>query len=206
MNPSQVRLTYDRIAPTYDKTVGFTERLFLGGLRRAFGAELRGKTLEVAVGTGLNLPYYSPAVTDSVGIDLSVGMLDAATARARELDRTMTFAQMDAMNLAFTDRQFDTVAISLALCTVPDPVAALQELIRVCRPDGRIVLLEHVLSPVWPVAALERLFTPLQERSLGCHLTRQTLKTARHVGLTIESERSRFFGVFRLAVARPPQQ
>jgi ubiquinone/menaquinone biosynthesis C-methylase UbiE len=204
MNLTQIRTTYDRLAPTYDKTVGFTERLLLGELRHAFGAELRGETLEVAVGSGLNLPYYSSDVTNAVGIDLSPAMLAEADVKARQLGRAMTFAQMDAQRLAFPDNQFDTVAISLALCTIPDPVSALRELIRVCRPDGRIVLLEHVLSPVWPVALLERIWTPIQERPLGCHLTRETFNTARALGLTIESERARLFGVFRLAVALPP--
>lgn len=204
MNLTQLRATYDRLAPTYDKTVGFTERLFLGGLRQAFGAELRGETLEVAVGSGLNLPYYTDAVTRAVGVDLSRGMLNAAEATALSRGRSITFVQMDAEHLAFRDGQFDTVAISLALCTVPNPEATLREMIRVCRPGGRIVMLEHVLSPFWPIAMLERLWTPIQERQLGCHLTRETFETARALGLTIESERTRFFGVFRLAVAPLP--
>ena len=160
MNLSQIRTTYDRRAPSYDKTVGFTERLFLGDLRRAFGSALRGETLEVAVGSGLNLPSYTPAVTRAVGTDLSGGMLAEARKRARELDLPMRFVQMDAQRLAFPDASFDCVAISLALCTIPDPVAALRELARVCRPGGRVVLLEHVLSPSRPVALLERIWSP----------------------------------------------
>jgi ubiquinone/menaquinone biosynthesis C-methylase UbiE len=203
MNLRQIRTTYDQRAPTYDRTVGFGERILLGDLRRAFGAELRGKTLEVAVGSGLNLPYYGDAVTEAVGVDLSLGMLAQAETKARELGLPIRFAQMDAQRLAFRDASFDTVGISLALCTIPDPEAALREAARVCRPGGRVVLLEHVLSPVWPVAVLERLWSPHQERSLGCHLTRETVETARRLGFAVESERSRFFGVFRLVVARP---
>lgn len=204
MNRQQIRAVYDRRAPSYDRTIGFGERVLLGDLRRAFAAELRGRTLEVAVGSGLNLPYYPPTVERAVGVDLSGGMLALARERAGDLGLDIELAQMDAQRMAFADASFDTVGVSLALCTVPNPVAALAEIARVCRPAGRVVLLEHVRSPVWPVFALERLVSPLQERFIGCHLTRDTIGTARRLGFTIESDRQRFFGVFRLVVARPP--
>lgn len=200
----RIRSIYDKRAATYDRTVGRGERLVLGDLRRRFGAHLRGKTLEVAVGSGLNLPYYSGAVTYAVGVDLSAGMLAQARRRAADLGRAIDFAQMDGQRLGFPDGTFDTVAISLALCTVPDPSAALREMARVCRPDGSIVMLEHVLSPVGPVAMLERLLSPLQERFIGCHLDRTTIDLATELGFRIESERQRLAGIFRLAIARPP--
>jgi ubiquinone/menaquinone biosynthesis C-methylase UbiE len=204
MNLGQIRAVYDRRAPSYDRTIGFGERVLLGDLRRAFAAELRGQTLEVAIGSGLNLPFYPPTIGRAVGIDLSAGMLAEARARAGDLHLAIDLAQMDAQRLAFADASFDTVGVSLALCTVPDPAAALAEIARVCRPDGRVVLLEHVRSPVWPVFALERLVWPLQERLIGCHLTRDTIDTARRLGFTIESEWRRLCGVVRLVVARPP--
>ncbi len=204
MNRRELRAVYDREAATYDRKVGLAERIALGDLRRAFGAELRGETLEVAIGSGLNLPHYPPAVTRAVGVDLSRGMLARAARRAGEFGRAVSLVQADAELLPFPDGSFDTVAISLALCTVPNPALALQELGRVCRPDGRIVLLEHVRSPVAPVYAVERLLSPLQERIIGCHLTRQTAEVARGVGLTIRSERRRVFGVVRLVVAEMP--
>jgi ubiquinone/menaquinone biosynthesis C-methylase UbiE len=204
MNLHQIRATYDRDAATYDRSVATTEGRLLGDMRRAFGAELRGDTLEVAVGTGRNFPHYTSAVTRAVGVDLSSGMLATARTRAKHLNLPIQLAQMDAQHLALPDASFDTVAISLSLCTIPDPVAALREFARVCRPDGRVVLLEHVLSPVWPVAVLERLLSPMQERARGCHLTRRTIETARELGYTILSDRTRLFGVLRLAVTRPP--
>jgi ubiquinone/menaquinone biosynthesis C-methylase UbiE len=203
MEQQRVRNIYDQRAPAYDRTVGLGERLLLGDFRKRFGAELAGETLEVAVGSGLNLPYYSAAVTRAVGVDFSRGMLEQAARRAREIGRSIDLIQMDAERLAFRDASFDTVAISLALCTVPDPERAIQELARVCRPDGKIVLLEHVLSPTRPIAWLERRFSPVQERALGCHLTRETIETVRRSGLVIESERSRLWQIFRLVVARP---
>ena len=204
MNRERLRAVYDRLAPTYDRSVGLAERVLLGDLRRAFGAELRGETLEVAIGSGLNLPHYSPAVTRAVGVDLSRGMLTRAARRAGELGCAVSLVQADAERLPFPDESFDTVAISLALCTVPRPATALRELGRVCRRDGRVVLLEHVRSPVAPVYGIERLLSPLQERSIGCHLTRETVKVAQEVGFTLGSEQRRLFGVIRLVVAKPP--
>jgi ubiquinone/menaquinone biosynthesis C-methylase UbiE len=203
MNIEQIRETYDRRAPDYDARVGRSERRLTGDFRARFGALLQGRTLEVAIGSGLNLPYYSDEVTSAVGTDLSRGMLEIAAGRARELGRPIDLVMMDAEQLGFPDDMFDTVAGSLALCTVPDPATALREMSRVCKPDGRIVLLEHVRSPVWPVAVLQRLVSPIQERFNGCHLARTTIDLVRQQGLAIEHEDQRLLGIFRLAVARP---
>ncbi len=200
----KIQEIYDKRAATYDRTVGLGEKVAVGNLRSKFGASLRGRTLEVAVGSGLNLPYYSTAVTDAVGVDLSPGMLSVASTRADKLGLPIELIQMDAQRLAFPDNSFDTVAVSLALCTVPDPAKALAEMARVCRPDGRIVLLEHVLSSYRPLAGLLRALSPVQVRLIGCHLNRKTFDLARSLGFVIESEERRLGGVFRLAVARPP--
>ena len=201
----RIRRIYDNRAATYDRSVGLSERILLGPFRREFGARLRGETLEIGIGSGLNLPFYTPAVTHATGIELSAEMLALAKQRADGLPFPVALIQGDAEGLPFSDASFDTVAVSLALCTVPDPGRALREMARVCRPDGRIVMLEHVLSSVRPVAALERLLSPLQERALGCHLNRKTIALARSRGFAILDERQRLFGVFRLVVARPPQ-
>jgi hypothetical protein len=76
---------------------------------------------------------------------------------------------------------------------------------RVCRPDGRIVLLEHVLPPNRFVAWWVRKLAPAQERMLGCHLDRQTDRLVRDLGFGVERDQSRFFGIFHLIIARPPQ-
>lgn len=204
MNINRIQKIYDKRAATYDRSVGFGEKLAVGDFRDKFGAALRGRTLEVAVGSGLNLPYYTSAVTSATGIDFSTGMLAVARERATTLGLDIDLRQMDAQSLDFPNSSFDTVAISLALCTIPVPVIALRELVRVCRPNGQIVLLEHVLSPRWPVALLERLVSPLQERLMGCHLDRETIELAKSEGLRIQSEERRFAGVFRLVIAYPP--
>ncbi len=160
--------------------------------------------MEVAIGTGRNLPYYGHAVMRLVGVDLSTGMLAEAKRAAAEHGRAIRLARMDAEHLAFADASFDTVVTSLSLCTVADPARALREMARVCKPDGRVVLLEHVRSPVRPLAWLQRTLTPLQVRAMGCHFDRATIELVRELGFTIVSERRRFFGVFRLVVTQPP--
>lgn len=202
----RIRRIYDAHADSYDRSIGLTERLLLGPFRREFGARLHGETLEVGVGSGLNLPFYTAAVTRAVGVDLSAEMLRIAAQRAESLGLPIELIQADAEALPFPDASFDTVASSLVLCTIPRPEAALQEMARLSRPAGQIVLLEHVLSPLLAVAAAERLFSPLQERAMGCHLDRETIDTARALGFEILEEQQRLFGVFRLVVARPPQR
>jgi ubiquinone/menaquinone biosynthesis C-methylase UbiE len=201
---NRVRAIFDRRATTYDQTVGLGERLLLGDLRRKFGALLQGRTLEIGAGTGLNLPYYAPAVTQFVTTDLSNGMLRVLRNRAAKLRIPVAVAQMDAERLAFPDGAFDTVAVSLALCTVGRPEVALREMARVCAPGGRVVLLEHVLSPVWPVSSLQRLVSPMQTRAIGCHFDRETIDLLRDEGFAVESEERRRIGIVRLVVARPP--
>jgi len=202
----RIRVIYDREAPRYDRSVGRAEGWLLGDMRRLFAAEMTGDTLEVGIGSGLNLPYYPRGLPRPVGLDLSGGMLRLAAARATGLGLPLLLIQGVADQLPFPDASFDRVGVSLTLCTVPDPTRALREVARVCRPGGRVVLLEHVLSPVWPVAVAERLLSPLQERLMGCHLTRRTVDEARRLGFVIESERRRRWAVFRLVVARPPER
>ncbi|MBA2277922.1 MAG: methyltransferase domain-containing protein [Chloroflexia bacterium] len=202
----RVAAIYDQLAPRYDRMEGAVERLLMGrALRAALGAELRGAVLEVGIGSGRNLPYYDDAVTHMIGVDLSQGMLAEARRTAHAHGRTVTLARMDAEQLALPDAAFDTVATSLSLCTVADPARALREMARVCKPNGRVVLLEHVRSQTPPLAWLQRLLTPLQVRALGCHLDRATITLVRELGFEIVSERRRFFGVFRLVVATPPR-
>jgi ubiquinone/menaquinone biosynthesis C-methylase UbiE len=204
MKTEQIQDVYDQHAPTYDRSSRLTERLVVDALRQEFGQQMRGTTLEIAIGSGLSLPYYSPDVTRAVGIDLSAGMLAEARKRARSLGREIELIQMDAERLAFPDNAFDTAGISLALCTVPRPEVALAEIARVCKPDGTALFLEHVRSPHWPVYAVERMISPSQERSVGCSWVRDTVGSIRQAGFQVRSDQSRLLGIFRLVVATPP--
>src|SRR3954463_15775759 len=201
----RIQRIYDERAASYDRSLGIIEHRLLGPMRRGYGSLLRGDTLEVAIGTGLNLPFYSADVTRAVGSDLSNPMLVQADARARQLGLRFAAVQADATELPFRDASFDTVAISLALCTIPEPAAALVELARVCRQDGRVVLLEHVRSTAAPLALVQRALSPMQVRSQGCHLDRDTISLAQSLGFRCEVVQSRLWDAVRLVIARPPQ-
>jgi ubiquinone/menaquinone biosynthesis C-methylase UbiE len=200
----RIRRLYDDRAGTYDRSLGLIERFALGPFRAAYGALLRGRVLDVAIGTGLNIPFYSASVTSAVGVDLSLEMLGQAQRSAADAGFPIAFIQADAEALPFPDGSFDTVSISLALCTIPDPAAALSELGRVCRPDGRVILLEHVRSSAPPIAVAQRVLSPFNERAIGCHLDRDTFGLARSLGFALDEVRSRLFGSVQLGVARPP--
>ncbi len=203
----RVAAIYDEIAPTWDARQGFVERVLMGeAMRHALADALRGNVLEIGTGTGATFRGVGNrgTVTSLTGTDLSQGMLREAKRSSAELDVPVSLVRMDAMTLAFPDGTFDTVTTSLVLCTVPDPARALREMARVCNPDGRIVLLEHVRATNPLIALSQRLLTPMQKRMLGCHLDRRTDRLVRDLGFRVEHEETRFFGIFHLIVARPP--
>lgn len=200
--PAEVRRCYDLLAPAYDRREALADRLLLARRRRALVADLVGEVLESAAGTGANLPYYAPGVR-LVACDSSFGMLAQLRRRAARLGRGVRLVQADAQRLPFRDASFDAAVSTLALCTVPDPAAAVAELRRCCRPGGQVRLLEHVLSPWPPVAWLQRLFAPFQLRRLGCRLDRPTVDRLRAAGHPVQVRDQGLAGVFvSLEVAR----
>jgi len=199
-----VRRFYDRVAPGYDRAIRLVERVLLGDGRSWVAAHARGATLEIAIGTGRNLPYY-PEHVHLVGIDLSPAMLALAQERARRLDRPVDLQVGDAQALDFPDESFDTVVSTLSLCTIPDPERAVREAARVLRPGGRLVLLEHVRSPHLVVRGVQFLLEPLTVHLEHDHLLREPLTDLQAAGLLVERvERSRL-GLIERVVARKPE-
>jgi ubiquinone/menaquinone biosynthesis C-methylase UbiE len=131
-----VRRVYEREAGNYDRNVKLPERLLFSGGREWVCAQAEGEVLEIAVGTGRNLPHYPDGVR-LTGIDFVPAMLDVARRRAVELGRPVELRLGDAQALEFEDATFDTVVCTLSLCTIPDDRAAVAEVRRVLRPGGR---------------------------------------------------------------------
>lgn len=200
---ARIRQQYDRDAARYDQGIAVSERWFFKGGREWVASQAKGEALELAIGTGRNLPYYPPEVT-LTGIELSPAMLELARQRAQALGRAVDLLVGDAEALPFPDARFDTVVCTLALCTIPHPRQALQEAWRVLRPGGHLLLLEHVRSPVWPVRALQHLLEPLSVRFAADHLLREPLEDAQAVGFQVERlERSSWGFSERLAAVKP---
>jgi ubiquinone/menaquinone biosynthesis C-methylase UbiE len=153
--------------------------------RRLVVPEARGRVLEVGVGTGLNFGLYG-AIDELKGVDPDPYMLERARPRAAALPFPVEIVQTGAERMPFTDDWFDTAVITFTLCTIPDPVAALAEVRRVLKPDGRVLFVEHTLS-VQPVASrLQRWLTPLWKRiGGGCHLDRPAVELIRAAGFEV---------------------
>jgi len=181
----RVRALYDGVAPRYDRALGLVERVLFGDGRAWVCRQASGDVLEVAVGTGRNLAFY-PAGGRLTGIDISPAMLDIARRTAASLGLDADLRVGDAQALEFADATFDTVVITLGLCTIPDDARAVAEAARVLRPAGRLLLLEHVRSAVAPVRFLQLLAEPVTSRWLGDHLLREPLAHLGAAGFVVE--------------------
>jgi ubiquinone/menaquinone biosynthesis C-methylase UbiE len=198
---ARVRDFYQRTAAHYDRLVRLPERLLFAGGRAWAASHASGEVLEMAIGTGQNLPYYSSRVRVT-GQDISSAMLDHARHRAHELGHRVRLVVSDAQTLPFVANRFDTVVMTLALCTVPDDRQALAEAWRVLRRNGRLILLEHVRSARPIVRGIQRALAPLFERAAGDHLLREPLDHLGGLGFAVDLvERSRS-GVMERVIAR----
>jgi ubiquinone/menaquinone biosynthesis C-methylase UbiE len=199
----RVRRIMDKEAPRYDRQMNFFDRrLFTGGREWACG-DAEGEVLEIAVGSGRNLPVYPPG-TRLTAIEFSPEMLKLAKERAAEMDAEADLRMGDAQALEFGDESFDTVVCTLALCTIPDPAKAVREAFRVLRPGGTYRGLEHVRSPALLVRGVQRAIDPLSVRFAGDHVVREPLEYLRPAGFQIEHlERSKW-GIVERVVARKP--
>jgi ubiquinone/menaquinone biosynthesis C-methylase UbiE len=197
------RRVWDEAAPSYDRQMALFERLLLGDGRAWVGSRVRGRVLEVAVGTGLNLSHYPGGVT-LAGVELSPRMLVLARERAAELGLDADLREGDAEHLPFGEASFDTVVCALGLCTIPDPARAVAEMRRVLVPGGRLVLLDHVGSTWPPVYALQWLVEQVSVRLAGEHFTRRQLPLVRAAGFeVVEAERLKAGVVERLLAVKP---
>lgn len=198
----QTRVTrrYDRLAAVYDLYNGPLEWLSFRRRRRRLLSGAEGLVLDAGIGTGLSLRHYPPGV-EVIGVDVSPRMLRRARRRAVRLSRPVRLGRADVQRLPFLDQRFDTVVATFLFCSVPNPVGGLSELRRVVKPDGRVLLLEHVRPRNRFLGWLSDLVSPITRRLLGFNLNRRTEDNILAAGLELVTVRRR--GIWREIVARP---
>ncbi len=155
-------------------------------LRKQYLEGVRGRVLEVGFGSGLNLPHYSHRVSHLYALDPSLLGRRLAAPRIQEVSFPVEFVELEGPQIALPDRSVDAVVSTWTVCTIPDPVAALKEVRRVLKPEGRYTFLEHGLSPDHRVARLQNLWNPVQKWAFGgCHVNRRIDQLVLAAGLRL---------------------
>jgi phosphatidylethanolamine/phosphatidyl-N-methylethanolamine N-methyltransferase len=161
LETSFVEGVYEKMASVYDLFFGLPLHHGRAKAIRRMAIKPDDQILEVGVGTGISLPLY-PRKCSVIAIDLSEGMLERARTRVEQYNlRNVRLIQMDATRLKFPDNSFDIVYAPYFISCVPDPLAVTREMRRVCKPDGRLVFLNHFLSENVIGSKLERAIAPL---------------------------------------------
>jgi ubiquinone/menaquinone biosynthesis C-methylase UbiE len=198
---ARTQARYQRIAPLYDAMEVLAERRYADWRPRLWSLVQGPKVLEVGVGTGKNMPYYPPGL-EVTAIDLTPGMLERAKVRAAKQNIDVMLQLGDVQNLHFADNTFDDVVATFVFCSVPDPILGLDEITRVLKPNGRLLLLEHVRSTNPLLGALMDLLDPVTVRVMGPHINRQTGQNVQQSHLRLErSENVGLGDIFKLIVA-----
>ncbi|HET8663566.1 MAG TPA: methyltransferase domain-containing protein [Nocardioides sp.] len=197
------RRVWDKSASSYDGQMDFVERLLGKDDRRWLGERATGRVLEVAIGTGRSLPFYTDAKT-LTGVDLSPEMLAIARRRAEERGLPIELREGDAEHLPVEDATYDSVVCCLSMCSIPDPAAAIAEMKRALVPGGRLLLVDHVASTWPPIYAVQWLVERISIRVAGEHYTRRPLPLVEAAGFEIaETLRHKAGSMERVHAVKP---
>lgn len=187
---------YDKVAEKYDRALMPLENRFLSDWREETLSYLpeNSKILEIGAGTGANFRFYPPC-RQAVAGEISFKMLEVAQKKTDSIE----LVQADAENLSFAANSFDAAFATLVFCSVANPENVFQELRRVVKPNGKIILLEHVRPPGLLGFAFDSLniFT---SALIEDHFNRQTAKIAEESGLKILEVKEKAFGIVNLVV------
>lgn len=182
---------WDKAATLFDLMNSGIE-LRYGEYKREWFSQAVGRTLLVAVGTGLDLQYF-PQGSNVLGIDISWKMLERAKEKSENTTLNIKLVRTDAQMLGFTDNMFDTVVTSCTFCSVPDPVKGLCEIRRVLKPGGKLLMFEHVRSNIFwmgPMMDLmtyvSRMFGPDLNRRTGENIIKAGFKLVREINVYLD--------------------
>lgn len=211
---------WNKHADSYDKQMGFFDRVLFKDTRAWICRQATGATLEVAIGTGLNLEHYPPE-TRLTGIEQSPAMLEIARHRLARLNaqgrldaqghghaqghgRTVDLRLGDALALPFDDASFDTVVCTFSLCEIPHTPQAITEMHRVLRPGGLLLLADHVASTSRAMRMVQRGLEVITIPLGGEHFLRRPSQHLAAAGFEIEQRQRFAAGIVERLTARKP--
>jgi ubiquinone/menaquinone biosynthesis C-methylase UbiE len=181
----QMGIYQEHLLPRFQDVV--MSRKATGAVRARVCDGLSGEVVEIGFGTGLNAPYYPPAVTKVLAVEPSRVCWHLAEPRITRTSTTVELAGLDGERLDLPSEAFDRVLSTWTLCTIPDLSTALAEIRRVLKPDGSFHFVEHGHAPDASVARWQHRLEPLNKRLAGgCHLTRRISESIEAAGFTLE--------------------
>lgn len=197
----KIKKRYNRVSKIYDTM----DKMIREDWRRDLLAGAYGDVLEAGVGTGANLSYYPSSIQSLIGVDFSSDMLKYARQKASQLNAPykMELIEGDIQELPFPDNSFDTVVSTCVFCSVPDPVVGLGELRRVCKPDGQILMLEHMRSENKAAGLVMDLLNPVTVRMWGANINRETMANIKSAGLSVVGEERLMGSIMRRLLLSP---
>ncbi|TMR88370.1 class I SAM-dependent methyltransferase [Nonomuraea basaltis] len=201
----RLRRYWDKHAASYDRQMAYFDRILFGDTRSWICGQASGDTIEIAIGTGMNLPLYPEGVR-LTGVEWSPAMLDLARRRASALGIKADLREGDAQALDFPAAGFDTVVCTFSLCAIPDDRRAIAEMARVLRPGGLLLLADHVAASAWPVRAAQRLLEVVTVPMGGEHFLRRPIEQLPEHGLTVERHDRFKLGIVERLAARKPTE
>jgi ubiquinone/menaquinone biosynthesis C-methylase UbiE len=186
----------------YDIIFTPLDKLTFSKLRSELVARAEGKTLEIGIGTGRNLPFYHSEIA-LTGLDPDTSMLSRVEGKKHPVNSQ--FVTGDAEQLSFADQEFDTVLATLVFCSIPDPDQALAEVWRVLKDGGQFLLIEHVRKNTPIMGRLQDQLTPIWKRLFdGCHLDRDPEAKILELGFQLVEHRILWNGLGKLWILSKP--
>lgn len=190
---------FDKQADRYNK---FREKDRTFKYRQKIFYDIEGKVLEVGIGVGLNFPLYNKNV-ELTGVDFSPEMLKKAQEAAKDYPFTASFIEADVESIEFPENTFDTIVSSGTFCGYQNPLKVLNNFQKWCKPDGKILLLEHGISSNKPLGWLQKALDPLAVKTVGCHMDRDISGIVRSSQLQVVREERYLGGNVYMIWAKP---
>lgn len=197
----KIKKRYNRVSKVYDSM----DKMIREDWRRDLLNLASGKVLEAGVGTGANLASYPDSIQSLTGVDFSSEMLKYAKQKASRLNApyNIELIEADIQELPFPDNTFDTIVSTCVFCSVPDPVHGLKELRRGCKPDGQILMLEHMRSENRMAGVVMDVLNPITVRMWGANINRETMENIKAAGLSVVGEKCLMGSIMRRLVLSP---